>query len=107
MEPVPAATRDRIVNGEIEIVASEIPVKGAVRFGAPAFVAGRAICFQTRGDRGLRFQRLLIETSALAAANVKSVGADRQEMSPFRHRVLHVAEPTERLQSGFDHMLIR
>ena len=73
----------------------------------PAFVSRDAMRFEASGYHGLSFHRLLIEAGTLTAAFIKAVGADGNKMASARVGALQIGQPTERLQSGFSHIVIR
>ncbi len=99
MQTVAAPAGGRIVQRQAQIVAPEEPLEGASGFFAPAGVVCAAVGFEAGGDRGLRFNRLLIEAGAFAAALIKAVGADRDKMPFIRVRVLQISQPGEGFQS--------
>ena len=84
MQAVATTAGGRIVNRQMQIIAAEEPFESASGFFAPALVSGDAIRFETRGDHGLGFDRLLIEARALAAAFIKAIGADGNKMASAR-----------------------
>ena len=107
MEAVPATSRRRVVNGQVQVVAPEEPLEGAAGLLAPAFVSGTPVGFEAGGGHGLRLDRLLIEPGPFTAALIKAIGADGDKMTPSRVSPLQVGQPMERLQSGLGHGLIR
>src|SRR3989304_4293764 len=107
MQTVSTTTGRRVVDGQVEVVASEEPLEGASGFLAPALVARDAVGFEASGDHGLRLHRLLIEPGALTTPLIEAVGSDGDKMIPMRVSALQAGQPTERLQPGLGHGVIR
>src|SRR5512143_3392182 len=100
MQPVPTTAGRRVVDGEIEIVAPDEPIEGPAGLLVPSFVPRDPIGFKAGGDHRLGLHRLLIEPGALAAAPIKAVRSDGDEMPPAGLRALQIRKPAERLQPG-------
>ena len=81
MQRIAAAARAGRVHFQSEIIPAEKPIEGALGLLVPPAVRRGAIGFQTGRHHGLRFNGLLIESGAQAAAPVKSVAADRAEVA--------------------------
>src|SRR5690606_19326979 len=103
-EPVAAAAGSDIAEGHTAVVGAEEPGPGTAGVLEPAIVASRRGSRLGGFDRGLRFERLLIERQVGVAALAESFGADRPEMAFGRGLLLR--NPLERLQPRADHRLI-
>ncbi len=86
MQTIAAAACRWVVDREVQVVASEKPLKGAAGFLVPAFFSGDPVGFQAGRDHRLRLHRLLIEAGAFAALLIKAIGADGDKMLSFRIR---------------------
>ena len=92
VETIPAPTRRRIIDGEIQIVAPQKPLECPLGFDTPAFVACTPIGFETRRDHRLCFHRLLIKSGSFSALSIKSVGANGNKLACCF--ALQVGQPT-------------
>ena len=81
MQSIAAAAGLRRVELQAEIVPADEPVEGALGLFVPPEVRCGAIGFQAGGDRRLRFDGLLVEIGARAAAAIEAVAADRAEVA--------------------------
>src|SRR5689334_13201125 len=71
----------RIVNRTVQIVAPEEPLEDAPRLLAPAIIAGDPLRLQAGGNHRLSLHGLLVEACAGAAAPIKPIGPDGNEMT--------------------------
>ena len=106
MQAVSTTACCRIVDRQVQVVATEEPVKGAPRFLVPPLIAGKAMRFEAGRDHGLRLHRLLIEARTLTAALIKTVGTDRHKMTAVRVGSLQIRQPLKRFQSGVGHFIV-
>ncbi len=100
---IATSTCGRIVDREIQVVATEEPFKGALGFLAPTSVTGDAIGLKTGRHHCLTFHGLLIEAGAFTALFVEAIGSDRDKMATFAGP-LYVGQPAQRFQPGLDHL---
>src|SRR4029079_9212802 len=62
MQPISTAPGHRVVDGNVQIIASEKPFERSSRFLSPALVSCDAGGLETGGHHGLSFHWLLIES---------------------------------------------
>ena len=96
MQAIIATAGRRIVQWLVEVVAAEEPFEGAPGLVAPEAVTGRLEGLVAGRYRGLRLDRLLVETGPRAAATIEPVRADRHEVAVAG---LFGYQPAQRLQS--------
>ena len=72
MQGVAASARGRIIEWLPKIVASQKPLKAAARSPVPGPVSSQRVGFQTGGNHGVGFQRLLIEAGAFSSRASRS-----------------------------------
>lgn len=107
MQTIAATSGRRIIDGKVQVIATQEPLEGASRFTAPTLVAGDAVRFEAGRDHRMRFDRLLIEARAFAALPVEPIRSDRDEMSAFSMCALQICKPKKRFESGLSHCIIR
>src|ERR687891_1033435 len=96
MQAIIATPGRRIVQWLVEVVAAEEPFEGAPGLVAPEVVTGRLEGFVAGRYRGLRLDRLLVETRPWAATTIEPVRADRHEVAVAG---LLGDQPAQRLQA--------
>ena len=101
MQSIAAAAGLGRVEFQSEIVPADEPVEGALRLLVPPDVRCGAIGFQTGRDRGLRFDGLLVEIGARAAAAVEAVAANRPEVALLGH--LQFGQPAQGFEAALEH----
>ena len=95
MQAVIATAGRRIVQRLVEVVAAEEPLEGTPGLIEPEAIIGRLEGFDAGRYRGLRLDRLLVETGPRAAATIEPVRADRHEVAVAG---LLGHQPAQRLQ---------
>src|SRR5438034_468361 len=94
--PVPAA---KLVHHLFQFAAAFLfgHTKSASGAAPPARTTRDAIRFETRGNHGISFERLLIKIGALLAAFIKTVAADWPKVSGWSG--LNFREPSQRIEA--------
>ena len=106
MQAVSTTACCRIVDRQVQVVATEEPVKGAPRFLVPPLITGKAMRREAGRDHGLRLHRLLVKAGTLTAASIKSIGADRYKITAVRFGSLQICQPLKRFQAGVGHFIV-
>ena len=104
VQAVAAAAGLGAVEFQSEIIPAQKPVKGALRLLMPPWVGCGAVCFQASGNRGVRFDGLLVEVRAYAVTPIESIAANGPQMAMLARSVLPPASarPEGRVRStGF------
>src|SRR6185295_2971152 len=72
MQAVSTAPAHRVVDGNVQVIASEKPFERTSRFLSPTLVSCDAGGLEAGGHHGLSFHRLLIESCAFAALMIEA-----------------------------------
>src|SRR5437867_5283949 len=75
VQAVPATSGGGVVEGGLEIIAAEEPLEAPLRLPAPLSLPRESVRLEAGGERGLGFERLLIESSARPAPRVPAGAA--------------------------------
>src|SRR5205085_1690294 len=81
LEAVAAAAGDGIVNLQPEVIVAQVPVEGVPGLLEPIAAVRGTVRRQTRRDRSVGIDRLLVEDGALLALLVEALRADRAEVT--------------------------
>ena len=104
MQAIAASAGGKIVKPLVEIIRTEEPVEGALRFVPPMIVARRVERLDARADRRGGLDRLLVVFRRFSAAVPEAVRADRTEAAVSPALVFH--EPAEGRQPGVTHPVV-
>ncbi len=107
MQTIATTPSGRVINGKVQVIATQEPLEGASRFIAPTFIAGDAVRLEAGRDHRLCFDWLLIETCTFTALPIKPIRSDRDEMSAFSMCALQIGKPREGFESSLCHCVIR